>query len=73
MVAAEVADSVAASMLDQGRSILLATPSELIALARRQKRALALVTRQKPQSPRGNGSAVPAPHLSRMDTPHLVH
>jgi hypothetical protein len=72
MVAVEIPDTTAAVMLDLGRTILLATPSELAALARRQKRFLATLIRQRPPVADGNRSAFPVFHAARVAQPEGV-
>jgi hypothetical protein len=66
MVAVEIPDLTAAVMLDQGRTVLLATPSELAALARRQKRFLATVIRPWPSATSANRATFSTHHAERV-------
>ncbi len=46
LVAAEVSDSTAARLIDGGQTVFLGTQSELIALARRQRKSVTILARQ---------------------------
>jgi hypothetical protein len=72
MVAVEIPDLTAAVMLDQGRTVLLATPSELAALARRQKRFLATVIRPQPHAASADRATFPPRLVERLAVPDGV-
>lgn len=46
LVAAEVSDATAAQLLDAGQTVFLGAQSELIALARRQRKSVTILARQ---------------------------
>jgi hypothetical protein len=72
MVAVEIPDLTAAVMLDQGRTVLMATPAELAALARRQKRFLATLIQPRPPAANGERSTFSARRLLSAVVPDGV-
>jgi hypothetical protein len=65
LVAAEVLDQTAATLLEGGQPILLATETELIALARRKHKSLTILFRLSPARAQPHGAA----RVLRRDAP----
>jgi hypothetical protein len=68
LVAAEIDDQAAATLLDSGQTVLLGTVAELHDLAARHRRALVTISRARTRSA-AQSCAIPAPPLPAQPSP----